>query len=106
MRGAPPWRLMNAAERRRYWWGHWRLGVPAAVTLGLLVVMTAPLMVSVPVHSKPCRPTITESRLCPLRITGSKYITTGIQGTLRSSGITTLPKKSRRGKMVRYSVGS
>jgi rod shape-determining protein MreD len=40
---------MNAAERRRYWWGHWRLGVPAAVTLGLLVVMTAPLMVSVPV---------------------------------------------------------
>ncbi len=49
VRHAPPWRLMNAAERRRYWWGHWRLGAPAAVTLLLVFVMTAPLIVPVPV---------------------------------------------------------
>ena len=48
-RGAPPWRLMNASERRRYWWGHWRLGVPAATTLLLVLVMTAPLILPVPV---------------------------------------------------------
>lgn len=48
-RHVPPWRLMNAAERRRYWWGHWRLGVPAATTLGLLLLMTAPLLVPAPV---------------------------------------------------------
>lgn len=46
---APPWRLMNAAERRRYWWGHWRLGVPAATTLLLLFAMTAPLLVPAPI---------------------------------------------------------
>lgn len=40
---------MNAAERRRYWWGHWRLAVPAAVTLGLVFVMTAPLIEPVPI---------------------------------------------------------
>jgi rod shape-determining protein MreD len=40
---------MNSAERRRYWWGHWRLGVPAATTLFLVLVMTAPLIVPVPV---------------------------------------------------------
>ncbi|MFZ4689590.1 MAG: rod shape-determining protein MreD [Polymorphobacter sp.] len=40
---------MNAAERRLYWWGHWRLGVPAATTLLLVLVMTAPLVVPVPV---------------------------------------------------------
>ncbi len=49
VRHAPPWRLMNAAERRRYWWGHWRLGVPAGVTLALVFVMTLPLVVPVPV---------------------------------------------------------
>ncbi len=48
-RNGPPWRLMNAAERRRYWWGHWRLAVPAATTLALVFVMTAPLIVPVPV---------------------------------------------------------
>jgi rod shape-determining protein MreD len=48
-RHVPPWRLMNAAERRRYWWGHWRLGVPAATTMGLLLLMTAPLLVPAPV---------------------------------------------------------
>ncbi len=48
-RNVPPWRLMNAAERRRYWWGHWRLGVPAATTLGLLFLMTAPLLMPAPV---------------------------------------------------------
>jgi rod shape-determining protein MreD len=45
----PPWRLMNAAERRSYWWGHWRLGVPAATTLMLLFLMTAPVLVPAPV---------------------------------------------------------
>jgi rod shape-determining protein MreD len=49
VRTAPPWRLMNAAERRRYWFGHWRLAVPALTTLALVFVMTAPLVVSVPV---------------------------------------------------------
>lgn len=49
VRDAPPWRLMNAAERRRYWWGHWRLGVPAATTIVLVFAMTAPLVVPVPV---------------------------------------------------------
>lgn len=48
-RSAPPWRLMNAAERRRYWWGHWRLAVPGASTLLLVGLMTAPLIVAVPV---------------------------------------------------------
>lgn len=49
VRNTPPWRLMNTAERRRYWWGHWRLGVPAGFTLALLFLMTAPLLVPVPV---------------------------------------------------------
>ncbi len=40
---------MNAAERRRYWWGHWRLGVPAMTTLLLLFVMTVPLMAPAPI---------------------------------------------------------
>jgi rod shape-determining protein MreD len=48
-RGVPPWRLMNSAERRRYWWGHWRLAVPAGSTLFLVLLMTAPLIVPVPV---------------------------------------------------------
>ncbi len=48
-RQAPPWRLMNAAERRRYWWGHWRLGVPGLTCLLFVLVMTAPLVVPVPV---------------------------------------------------------
>ncbi|MEY2883328.1 MAG: rod shape-determining protein MreD [Pseudomonadota bacterium] len=49
VRNAPPWRLMNTAERRRYWWGHWRLFVPTGVTFALLFLMTAPLLVPVPV---------------------------------------------------------
>lgn len=48
-RTAPPWRLMNPAERRRFWWGHWRLAMPGITTLFLVVVMTAPLMLAVPV---------------------------------------------------------
>ena len=48
-RSASPWRLMNAAERRRYWWGHWRLAVPFATTLLLMLAMTAPLLVPAPV---------------------------------------------------------
>ena len=48
-RNAPPWRLMNASERRRYWWGHWRLAVPAGTTLLLVLAMTMPLLVPVPV---------------------------------------------------------
>lgn len=48
-RDAPPWRLMNAAERRTYWLGHWRLGVPAGVSLGLVFLMTAPVLVPAPV---------------------------------------------------------
>ena len=48
-RHGPPWRLMNAAERRHYWWGHWRLAVPAVSTLLLVISMTAPLLVPAPV---------------------------------------------------------
>ena len=48
-RTAPPWRLMSAGERRRYWLGYWRLGVPALTSLGLLVLMTAPLLLPAPV---------------------------------------------------------
>ncbi len=48
-RGIPPWRLMDGAERRRYWWGHWRLAMPALSVLFLVFLMTAPLIVPVPV---------------------------------------------------------
>ena len=47
-RNAPPWHLMNASERRLYWWGHWRLAVPAMMTLLLVAAMTAPLLIPVP----------------------------------------------------------
>lgn len=47
-RTRPLWHLMNAAERRRFWWGHWRLAVPAATTLLLMVMMTAPLVEPLP----------------------------------------------------------
>jgi rod shape-determining protein MreD len=40
---------MNAAERRQFCFGHWRLAVPALTTLLLVFAMTAPLIVSVPV---------------------------------------------------------
>ena len=49
MNRAPPWRLMTAAERRRYWIGYWRLAVPGVTTLGLALAMTAPLLLPVPV---------------------------------------------------------
>ncbi len=48
-RTAPPWRLMSAGERRRYWFGYWRLGVPALTVLVLLIAMTAPLLLPAPV---------------------------------------------------------
>lgn len=47
--GAPPLRLMTAAERRRYLLGYWRTLVPALTVLGLLLVMTLPLPTPVPV---------------------------------------------------------
>lgn len=46
---APPLRLMDARERRRWWLGHWRLGVPALTCLGLLLLMTMPLPLPMPV---------------------------------------------------------
>lgn len=49
VRNIPPWHLMNAAERRSFWWGHWRLGVPAGVTLLLVLAMTAPVLAPMPV---------------------------------------------------------
>ncbi len=49
MNQTPPWRLMTDAERRRYWLGYWRLAVPSLVTLGLLVAMTAPMLLPVPI---------------------------------------------------------
>ncbi len=48
-RGAPPLRLMNPRERRRYWLSYWRVAVPALTVLGLLWIMTAPLLLPVPV---------------------------------------------------------
>ncbi len=45
----PPLRLMSPRERRRYWIGHWRLAVPALVTLALLLLMTAPVLLPMPV---------------------------------------------------------
>ena len=48
-RGAPPLRLMSAGERRRYLFSHWRLLVPSLSVLALLLVMTLPLLMPVPV---------------------------------------------------------
>lgn len=48
-RGAPPLRLMTTIERRRYVLGHWRVLVPALCVIGLMLVMTLPLLVPVPV---------------------------------------------------------
>lgn len=48
-RGAPPLRLMNAGERWRYLLGYWRVTVPALSVVALLWVMTAPLLLPVPV---------------------------------------------------------
>ena len=48
-RGAPPLRLMNARERRQYLLGYWRAAVPALSILALLWVMTAPILLPVPV---------------------------------------------------------
>ena len=48
-RDAPPLRLMTSGERRRYMVGHWRVLVPASTVISLLLVMTMPLLVPVPV---------------------------------------------------------
>ena len=45
---APPLRLMNADERRRWWLSHWRLAVPALSSLFLLLMMTLPLPLPLP----------------------------------------------------------
>ncbi len=45
----PPWRLLDADERRRYWRSQWRLAVPALTVLAMIFAMTAPLVVPVPV---------------------------------------------------------
>ena len=45
---APPLRLMSAQERRRWWLGHWRMVVPALVSLGLILLMTMPLPLPLP----------------------------------------------------------
>ena len=48
-RGAPPLRLMTRSERWRYLFGHWRVLVPSLTVVGLLLAMTLPLLVPVPV---------------------------------------------------------
>ena len=48
MNDTPPWRLMSAAERRRSWLGTTRLAVPGLTTLALVVLMTAPLLLPIP----------------------------------------------------------
>ncbi len=45
----PPWRLLAPDERSRYWRSQWRLGVPGLSVLLLIFLMTAPLLVPVPV---------------------------------------------------------
>lgn len=44
----PPALLMTARERRRWLFSTWRYGVPALVSLALLVLMVMPLPLSVP----------------------------------------------------------
>jgi rod shape-determining protein MreD len=39
---------MAPAERRRFWLGHWRLAVPVASVLVLMLVMLAPLPLGMP----------------------------------------------------------
>ena len=41
--------LMNRGERRRYLFGYWRVAVPGLTVIGLLWLMTAPLLLPVPV---------------------------------------------------------
>ncbi len=48
-RSAPPLRLMTAGERRRYVFGYWRVLVPSLTVIGLMLAMTLPLLVPVPV---------------------------------------------------------
>ena len=48
-RGAPPLRLMTRSERRHYLLGYWRVLIPSLTVVALLLVMTLPLMVPVPV---------------------------------------------------------
>jgi len=48
-RNTPPLRLMDPAERRQWWFSHWRLAVPALTSLFLLLLMTAPLPLPLPV---------------------------------------------------------
>jgi rod shape-determining protein MreD len=47
-RSSPPFRLMTADERRGWWLGHWRAGVPALFTLLMTLLMLAPLPTPVP----------------------------------------------------------
>lgn len=46
--GRPPLRLMSAAERRRFWIAQTRRTLPALSTLLLLLLMTAPLPLALP----------------------------------------------------------
>ena len=48
-RDAPPLRLMSSPERRRYLFGYWRILVPSLSVLTLLLTMTLPLLVPMPV---------------------------------------------------------
>lgn len=44
----PPLRLMSPTERRRFWMAQTRLALPALSTLGLMLLMTAPLPMVLP----------------------------------------------------------
>ncbi len=48
MRSNPPFRLMTPHERRRYWVGYWRIGVPALTAILAIMAMTAPLPLALP----------------------------------------------------------
>lgn len=44
----PPLRLMSPRERRRFWMGQTRLALPALSTLFMLLLMTAPIPMALP----------------------------------------------------------
>lgn len=48
MNRSAPYRLMSREERLTWWTGQWRRTVPALFTLGLVVLMTAPIFAPLP----------------------------------------------------------
>jgi rod shape-determining protein MreD len=45
---ATPWRQMTRAERARWLWDHWKLGLPMLVVIAAYMAMTAPMFAPMP----------------------------------------------------------